>query len=425
MPRSSVFITITFIFALALISIFLAFLWLMGYDKQNYTRELNTKYSNVARTNLFYMGGIIDKDEYDRQLKNIDMPEISNEAKKDEILANASVIEEVSDDIGSSAILLYNKHHYLKIQHLDEIKLLMDKEFQPYRYEVIKAVFIVVAIILLGAYIFVIYKIKPLRRLKRQIDKFANGELDAVRNVSRGNDEISEVSQAFYDAVSQIKALNDSRHLFLRNIMHELKTPITKGLIAAQMIEQGKNQERLISVFHKLESLINELAAIEQTTSKIALSNKTSCLVQDLIDEALDIAMIEKGQVNVSEIDEVKLMVDFKLFAIAIKNMIDNGIKYSTDKHVNIVVSNEHIKFITNGERLKNDLSFYIQPFIKGENAQKSFGLGLYIVSNILESHGLKLGYEYKNGLNIFMFENLKDIIVTQNHDTKREQNGG
>ncbi|VTX99824.1 ArsS family sensor histidine kinase [Campylobacter concisus] len=412
MPRSSIFITITFIFGLALVSIFLAFLWLMGFDKQNYTRELNNKYSNVARTNLLYMGGIINKAQYDRQLSNIDMPEITAKNEKEEILKNAAVLEEISSDLGSSAILLYDKHHYLKIEHLDELKLLMDKEFQPYRYEVIKAVFLVVAVILLAAYIFVIYKIKPLRKLKRQIVKFANGELDGVQNVGNGKDEISEVSEAFYEAVCQIKALNDSRHLFLRNIMHELKTPITKGLIAAQMIEKSKNQERLISVFHKLENLINELAAIEQITSKIGLTNKTPCLMRDLIDEAIDIAMIEKEHVGISELDEVRVMVDFKLFSVAIKNMIDNGIKYSTDKHVNIMVSKDHMKFITQGEKLKNDLDFYIQPFIKGEDAQKSFGLGLYIVSNILEAHGLKFGYEYKNGMNVFIFENLQDIIA-------------
>ena len=412
MPRSSIFITITFIFALALVSIFLAFLWLMGFDKQNYTRELNNKYSNVARTNLLYMGGIINKAQYDRQLSNIDMPEIIAKNEKEEILKKATILEEISSDLGSSAILLYDKHHYLKIEHLDELKLLMDKEFQPYRYEVIKAVFAVVAVILLAAYIFVIYKIKPLRKLKRQIVKFANGELDGVQNVGNGKDEISEVSEAFYEAVCQIKALNDSRHLFLRNIMHELKTPITKGLIAAQMIEKSKNQERLISVFHKLENLINELAAIEQITSKIGLTNKTPCLMRDLIDEAIDIAMIEKEHVGISELDEVRVMVDFKLFSVAIKNMIDNGIKYSTDKHVNIMVSKDHMKFITQGEKLKNDLDFYIQPFIKGEDAQKSFGLGLYIVSNILEAHGLKFGYEYKNGMNVFIFENLQDIIA-------------
>lgn len=412
MQRSSIFIAITFIFGLALISIFLAFLWLMGFDKQNYTRELNNKYSNVARTNLFYMGGIINKAQYDRQLSNIDMPEITSQSRKDEILRKATVLEEISSDLGSSAILLYDKHHYLKIEHLDELKLLMDKEFQPYRYEVIKAVFAVVAVILLAAYIFVIYKIKPLRKLKRQIVKFANGELDGVQNVGNGKDEISEVSEAFYGAVCQIKALNDSRHLFLRNIMHELKTPITKGLIAAQMIEKSKNQERLISVFRKLENLINELAAIEQITSKIGLANKTPCLMRDLIDEAIDIAT-EKSLKSTITLTSSSSLIPTCSFSVAIKNMIDNGIKYSTDKHVNVVVCKDHMKFITQGEKLKNDLNFYIQPFIKGEDAQKSFGLGLYIVSNILEAHGLKFGYEYKNGMNVFVFENLKDIITT------------
>ena len=104
MPRSSIFITITFIFGLALVSIFLAFLWLMGFDKQNYTRELNNKYSNVARTNLLYMGGIINKAQYDRQLSNIDMPEITAKNEKEEILKNAAVLEEISSDLGSSAI---------------------------------------------------------------------------------------------------------------------------------------------------------------------------------------------------------------------------------------------------------------------------------------------------------------------------------
>ena len=61
MKRSSVFYTITFIFGLAVVSISLAFLWLIDYDKQNYARELNAKYSTIARNTLFFMSGIIDQ----------------------------------------------------------------------------------------------------------------------------------------------------------------------------------------------------------------------------------------------------------------------------------------------------------------------------------------------------------------------------
>ena len=410
MKRSSVFYTITFIFALALTSIFLAFLWLMDYDKQNYARELNAKYSTIARNQLFLMSGIINEKEYERQTGDFKMPEITNERQKEEILANATVLEEISADIGSSAIMIYQNHHYLKVQHVDKVLLLKDNDYQPYRYDIIKIIFSLVAIILLAAYVFVIRKLKPLRKLKRQIAKFAAGEIDEVQNVSSGNDEISEVAEAFYDAVCQIKNLNASRKLFLRNIMHELKTPITKGRLAAEMIEKSKNQERLVSVFIKLENLINEFAAVEQVTSNIALNNTKICRIDDVIDEALDIAMVDPGQVTISKLEDVSLNADFKLLAIAAKNMIDNALKYSPNKHVNITITRESIKFINEGERLSKELRHYVEPFTKGESAQKSFGLGLYIVENIIKAHKLTLSYEYKNGLNVFSFENLQNI---------------
>nr|WP_314998116.1 ArsS family sensor histidine kinase [uncultured Campylobacter sp.] len=412
MKRSSVFYTITFIFALALTSIFLAFLWLMDYDKQNYARELNAKYSTIARNQLFLMSGIINEKEYERQTGDFKMPEITNEQQKEEILANATVLEEISADIGSSAIMIYQNHHYLKVQHVDKVLLLKDNDYQPYRYDIIKIIFSLVAIILLAAYVFVIRKLKPLRKLKRQIAKFAAGEIDEVQNVSSGNDEISEVAEAFYDAVSQIKNLNASRKLFLRNIMHELKTPITKGRLAAEMIEKSKNQERLVSVFIKLENLINEFAAVEQVTSNIALNNTKICRIDDVIDEALDIAMVDPGQVTISKLEDVNLNADFKLLAIAAKNMIDNALKYSPNKHVNITITRESIKFINEGERLSKELRHYVEPFTKGESAQKSFGLGLYIVENIIKAHKLTLSYEYKNGLNVFSFENLQNIAA-------------
>ena len=412
MKRSSVFYTITFIFALALTSIFLAFLWLMDYDKQNYARELNAKYSTIARNQLFLMSGIINEKEYERQTGDFKMPEITNERQKEEILANATVLEEISADIGSSAIMIYQNHHYLKVQHVDKILLLKDNDYQPYRYDIIKIIFSLVAIILLAAYVFVIRKLKPLRKLKRQIAKFAAGEIDEVQNVSSGNDEISEVAEAFYDAVCQIKNLNASRKLFLRNIMHELKTPITKGRLAAEMIEKSKNQERLVSVFIKLENLINEFAAVEQVTSSITLNNTKICSIDDVIDEALDIAMVDPGQVTINKLEDVSLNADFKLLAIAAKNMIDNALKYSPNKHVNITITRESIKFINEGERLSKELRHYVEPFTKGESAKKSFGLGLYIVENIIKAHKLTLSYEYKNGLNVFSFENLQNIAA-------------
>lgn len=411
MIRSSIFYSITFIFFLSTISIFLAFLWLMEYDKQNYTKELNTKYSIVARATLFHLNNFITQEELETQVKDYQMTEITEPKERAMILDNSSVIEEIQAKIGSSSILLYDKHHYLKITHRDSIMLLRDEDYQPYRYDVIRIIFASVFFILLTTYIFTIRKLKPLRKLKIEINKFAKGDLEEVTCNSSGSDEISEVSTAFYNAVTQIKTLNHSRQLFLRNIMHELKTPITKGRITVEMLESTKYKERLITVFEKLETLINEFASIERLTSGIGLSDVKNYRLVDIIDEAMDLAMVEPTSVALNINSEISLNADFKLFAVAIKNMIDNGVKYSSEKHMKVVADSKSIRFISLGAPLEYPLSHYVEPFVQGNNSVKSLGLGLYIVDNITKAHHLNLAYRHQNGYNIFSFENLEVLI--------------
>jgi len=410
MIRSSIFYSITFIFFLATASVFLAFLWLMEYDKQNYTNELNTKYSIVARATLFHLNNFITNDELEAQVKDYKMTEITDVEEKKRIGANAQVIEEIQAKIGSSSILVYEKNHYLQITHNDTILLLKDDDYQPYRYDVIRIIFASVFFILLGTYIFTIRKLKPLRKLKQEIDKFARGDLEEVTCNSSGSDEISEVAEAFYNAVGQIKSLNHSRQLFLRNIMHELKTPITKGRITAEMVTQDKYKARLITVFEKLETLINEFASIERITSGIGLTEVKEYRLVDLIDEAMDLAMVGPENVGLNISEEISLQVDFKLFSIALKNMIDNGIKYSKEKRVKVVADKYSIRFISLGDPLEHPLTHYVEPFVQGANSTKSLGLGLYIVDNIIKAHSLELTYRHQNGYNIFYFEKLEAL---------------
>ena len=50
--------------------------------------------------------------------------------------------------------------------------LFKDEDYQPHRYDVIKIIFGFILLIIIFSYIVTIKKIKPLRRLKRQMDKF-------------------------------------------------------------------------------------------------------------------------------------------------------------------------------------------------------------------------------------------------------------
>ena len=261
-------------------------------------------------------------------------------------------------------------------------------------------------------YFFTLKKLKPLRALKKQIDRFARGKLNEVENVSTGNDEISQVSEAFYRAILQIIKLNQSRQFFLRNMMHELKTPITKGLITLEMLEDDKYKERLEGIFNRLEILINEFAAIEQITSGAAFINRKKYNILDILDEAKEISMRDESSMRIFMGESFFVNVDFKLFTTAIKNMIDNGIKHSLDGFVQIDIMEDYICFKNRGDELNNTLEYYTQAFTQGSKQKSSFGLGLYIVNTILESHSMKLDYAYEDGVNLFYFRGLKEIII-------------
>ena len=409
MTRSSIFYSITFIFTISIVSIFLALLFLLEYDKQQYTDKLNTKYSIIARATLFHLNNFITNDELKKQVQGYHMREIGDKKVREEVLKDAQVIQKISDKIGTSAILKYENDHYLYIETKYSSLLLKDEDFQPYRYDLIKIIFGAVFVIIITAYILTIRKLKPLRTLKRQMDKFAAGDLD-INCKTDGDDEISQVSNAFDHAVSQINKLNQSRQLFLRNIMHELKTPITKGRISAEMLENGKQKERLIGAFEKLELLINEFASIEQITSGEGIKNVKPYRLIDMLDEAIDLAMVSPLQVDITIEDEIILNVDFRLFTTAMKNMIDNGIKYSLDQKMSIIATKSKISFISQGNPLKYDLSHYVEPFVQEKTSHQSFGLGLYIVQHIIQAHHLKFTYEHKESYNYFNFEGLKHL---------------
>ena len=291
------------------------------------------------------------------------------------------------------------KYFYNEIPHdfilIKDILKLEDRT----QYLILLTILVNITFILF--YIYLIQKLRPLQQLRKNIMKFSEGDL-SINTSCNGNDEISEVSNEFNNALNEIRQLNESRNLFLRNIMHELKTPITKGSLISDIMVQNKYQENLKRVFSRLEYLLHEFAKIEQLTSKNIELQKDNYRVIDIIDQAIDILFIEREKVTINVQENLIINVDFQLFSLALKNLIDNGIKYGKSTVV-IDITKNTIFISTKGERLHKDFEEYLKPFNREyETSNKSLGLGLYIVNNILKAHDLSLEYKYEKNQNIF-----------------------
>jgi two-component system OmpR family sensor kinase len=171
--------------------------------------------------------------------------------------------------------------------------------------------------------------------------------------------------------------------------------------VLTQLPYTDTNNQKMQMVFYRLESLVSEFASIEKLLVQPDIEKK-SYYFEDILDNAEDILM---GEVEIKkEIENIVIDVDFNLFSIAIKNLLDNAIKYSIDKDIKVTLKNSILSISNKGDMLGYPLESYFEPFFKGDDVKsnQSFGLGLYIVKHILDAHNFKLLYSYKNNQNIF-----------------------
>lgn len=250
---------------------------------------------------------------------------------------------------------------------------------------------------LVNMYLLLWRNLKPLKYLYEQIQRYGEGE-EIIDTHSTGKDEIALISNAFHNALQKQNKLKKSRELFLRNIMHELKTPITKGKLIVELEEPSSNRNLLAKLFLRLEHLIRQMADIEKMHA-FALS-KTPQRLDIMIQHTIDNLMIENDVIQMSGCEQT-IMVDEALFTSALQNLIDNAVRHASSYPINIHCDNEKICIQNSGEPLKRPVEEALQAFVT-ERGDGGLGLGLYIAQSVCDLHRFNLEYTYTEGVHHF-----------------------
>ncbi|MBL0708718.1 MAG: HAMP domain-containing histidine kinase [Sulfurimonas sp.] len=423
MLKHAVFLTVLFAYIVTIVSVSAVFLEFYKLNKQRYIDNIFSKHEIITQiyreyqqkktskilleANLAVYKSII-KEEKIQQLLILKEAKLLREKdfqRVDESIsldAKGLYAQKVVRDFRIS-MLEWHKKIYFYIKSPIGSVLIEDEELKPYSHFSLAYTYSTIMLIISISFLLILQRLRPLILLRRKIARFGDGDLNISFKTS-GSDEIALVSNELESARQKIKTILDSRTLFLRNIMHELKTPIAKGTIATQMLNTEKQRDRFSSIFGRLESLVSEFALIEEVTSVGNKNDFKEYRLVDIIDGAIDMAMLEKISVTLDIDESTKLFVNYRLYVTAIKNMIDNGIKYSTDAHINIRSINNELCFESKGKCLSKPLHYYIEPFTKDNPSKNSFGLGLYLVDSILKVHDQVLAHEYISGQNRFIF---------------------
>lgn len=273
-------------------------------------------------------------------------------------------------------------------------------EFSANRVWILSAV---VNILLILFFSIVLRKLLRLRNLKSAIRAFGN-ERAFQPIVMDSADELGEIAMEFNQAMEKIHLLKEARTLFLRNILHELKTPIMKGQIISQSLENPNKKEPLERVFRRLESLLGEMVKVEKLTSNEWIVDKKEYRLVDVLDHARDLLMSDTSRIKVNAKSEAPIIcVDFELFSTALKNLLDNALKYSVGE-VEVSIDEDRIGVYSFGEKLQEERLDFSKAFNRDrEGAPNGLGLGLYIANAVITKHGFALTYLHVKGQNCFM----------------------
>ncbi len=397
MKKISLFTFINIIFAVSALLFFILLFIYIKVDKKHYFSTQNKRYT-LLLNNIKNMNEEQLKKLFSNQLN---IKEVHSNKKRSEILQSAHKLIHKKNLQTTMDILNYNNKTYIYIKNYNLNVIFLDDPSLQYDFSKILIAALVILFILGLLYILLLQKLKPLRTLNNNITQFKKGDFSIYQNIN-SQDEIGTISQNFNQAIENIRYLIESKHLFMRNIMHELKTPITKALFLANMIDTSnkKEKEELIENLYTMNSILKQLANIDKFQSQF------SNLLLEKINISALLAKIKKelksDNIFIKKEGTLELIANKELLTRALKNLIENGLKYSNEQSVTVVISKKSLSILSKGSRLNKELPYYTQPFTQENKNQKGYGLGLYIVSEILKLHNFTLEYQYKDGLNIF-----------------------
>jgi len=299
--------------------------------------------------------------------------------------------------------LLVDEIEYLQ-QQLDKTEKSRNQFIDTIKIEVVILLFIAFALSFMIATKIIRETKDKLDRLNKGVLQLFNDDENSIKVDIGKNNELSEITNNLNSYLEKQSDIIHSREELLRNISHELKTPITKAKFLLENLKKSNNSKELEDinrVFIDIEELTSKL--LQREKLNFATLDQSLFKISSLILESLSKLSIDDESKIVLDIDDdFEIDADKYYMTIALKNLIDNAMKYAKEYPIKIK-SYDNKLFVENiAPKLSNDLVYYIRPFTREPNQQLGHGLGLNIVNKIVQLHGFKLNYNYKESYNIF-----------------------
>lgn len=258
------------------------------------------------------------------------------------------------------------------------------------------------------------YLTRPINRLRRGFERFAQGELK-VRlqpEMGRRRDEIADLARDFDAMASRIQQLMAARDQLLHDVSHELRSPLARLHMAVGLARQDPRKMdvslgRIEMEARRLDEMVGELLTLSRVESGAPsldgyfdLHGLLRSIIADARYEGQ--AATVAVSTNIDENEEAEPGPTIKgspdLMRRALENIVRNALRFSpAGKAVevrvsgNAVTGQQVVRVADDGPGVPEEaLATMFDPFVRvaGAVPGPGFGLGLAIARRTVEAHG-------------------------------------
>ena len=255
--------------------------------------------------------------------------------------------------------------------------------------------------IFLGSLVFVALLIALLtaRRLARPIREFAIAserlgvDLTAPALAVRGPQELRATIQAFNRMQDRLRRFLDDRTQMLAAISHDLRAPLARLRLRAELVADGEQQRRMFDDLDVMNAMIDSTLAFARDDSRQEPRRLVDIgvLVGDICEDVADTG----GNVSCADSRGVDVACRPTQIRRAVANLIDNAVKYGCAVRVRIERDRDRVLIVVDddGPGIPADEQERVfAPFYRLQAARDpgkaGVGLGLSVARTVAREHG-------------------------------------
>ncbi|MBL4903796.1 MAG: HAMP domain-containing protein [Desulfocapsa sp.] len=258
-----------------------------------------------------------------------------------------------------------------------------------------------------GCYLLARSLTAPIRDLRKATQQMSKGDFSTRINLAnRRKDEIAGLSRDFNTMAERTQSLIRSQKRLLRDVSHELRSPLTRQTLALELAKQRfSNGEPYLARIEKESRRLGEL--IDQLLILTRLEgNMDNCLKEpvdlhklltSIVHDAAFEAVYQDRGVDIRTLAEVTVSGSIEMIHRALENVIRNGLRYTAiGSNVEITLSKDDpIATITvrdHGTGIPQEYHEQIfKPFFRVEKSRNQdsggTGIGLAIAKQAILMH--------------------------------------